>query len=270
MSSERIYTIVSWNVNGYSDDIHAWMLLNLGKIDVFFLSETKRSKEHLENKFKEFSGYKWIINAHVPAHYHGVVMLIRNNISFNQIDACIGSECRKDSKSGNPAIGRIITVQIDKYILVGSYVPNSGVGGEPHKLEYRVSKWDPVFYGYLNKLKEKSPVIWIGDINVALTDNDVSNPKAMKNWAGFRSVEKQGLYNFLLTGWIDIWRSQHPNDKKYTWKGNKHHIENYGMRIDNILVSNNILKIDNIKFDSFLCPEVTLSDHIPLGVRINI
>lgn len=270
MSIERVYTIVSWNVNGYSDDIHQWLFSNLGRFDILFLTETKKSKEYLETCFKDFSGYKWVINSHLPSHYHGVALLIRDNIPFLQEDVCLGIECRKDSKSGNPAVGRVITLRVDKCILVGSYVPNSGIGGEPHKLEYRISKWDPEFYKYLNDLKTKSPVIWVGDINVALTDIDVSNPKAMNSWAGFRPPERQNFYNFLKCGWIDVWRSQHPQEKKYTWKGNKHHIDNYGLRIDNILVSNNILSLNNIMFDSFFFPENTLSDHIPIGVKINM
>lgn len=258
------YVICAWNVNGYSAKIHEWMKEFLRYFDVLFLSETKRSKEYLEDCFKDFVGYKYIINSHNPYRYHGVVMLIRDGINFTQMDVNLGIECRKDSKSGDPTVGRIITIKMDKFIVVGTYIPNSGLTNEPVKYDYRVNKWDPAFYGYLTGLKKISPVVWIGDINVGLTEDDVSNPKYMNNWAGFRKEERLNFYNFLKGGWIDVWRSQHKQEKSYTWKGNKHHIDNYGMRIDNIIVSDSILSLPGIGFDSKLYSSVTLSDHIPV------
>ena len=44
------------------------------------------TKENLEKYFNEFSGYKYIINSHVPCHYHGVAMLIKQGISFQELE----------------------------------------------------------------------------------------------------------------------------------------------------------------------------------------
>lgn len=62
------------------------------------------------------------------------------------------------------------------HIIVGTYVPNSGVTrGDPLKrLGYRVLCWDRDMFAYLVKLEEKyKNVIWFGDLNVARKDNDM-------------------------------------------------------------------------------------------------
>jgi exonuclease III len=62
-----------------------------------------------------------------------------------------------------------------KFLLLTSTVPNSGQKLE--RLKYRTEEWDHDVIQYLIKLQETKPVVWCGDLNVAILDIDVHNPK---------------------------------------------------------------------------------------------
>lgn len=263
------YTIISWNVDNYNSEIHNWLssLINTNKPDVIFLSETKKPDSDLIPFFNQFTDYNYIINAHNPTKWHGVVMLIRKDHFYTQLQIKMCIPTRKDSKDPEAATGRVIAIQLNNKInIIGSYTPNSG-RGEQDKLDYRVKIWDPAFSYILELLRNNGPTLWMGDINVALNDIDVSNPKTMKTWAGFRPEERANLNTLLCQGyWIDIWRHQNLNKQEYTWLSYTRK-PNYGMRLDNIIVSNSLLP--NM-LNAFILSQVpTISDHVPVGVYMS-
>ena len=262
------YTLISYNVDGYNAEIHSYISsLLASKPDVVFLSETKKKREDLIAYFDTFTEYNYIINAHEPARYHGVIMLIRKDHVYEQLNVNLAISCRKDSKSQDAAVGRIITIKLNNVLnIIGSYTPNSGRGGEPDKFDYRVKVWDPAFAYILEILRNSGHTLWMGDINVALNDIDVSSPKTMKVWAGFRPEERANLNALLSSGkFIDIWRRQNPDKREYTWLGYPHR-NNYGMRLDNVIVSESLVPY---MLNSFiLTPSPPHSDHAPVGAYI--
>ena len=264
---------VAWNVNGYSDTIHNHLIDYIADKDpdLIFLSETKKRAEDLTEKFEQLVNYNYIINAHNPYNYHGVAMLIKKDLTFEEIEIKMDIITRKDTNSDEAAKGRIICIYLNNIgCVIGTYVPNSG-SNEPQKLHYRVSVWDPRLSEILNQLADQAPTIWLGDINVALTDNDVSNPKIMANYAGFTLAERANLTNFLASKkWIDIWRENHPDvDFNYTWRGNpikaNTYRAGYGMRLDNIIISADLKEyVDKVYTEDL----VTTSDHVPVCLRL--
>lgn len=268
--NQNTYLIVSWNVDGYGDDIHQWLLqfVKDRRPDVVFLSETKKSADDLQVRFRDFVDYHVIVNVHNPARWHGVAMLIRNDHSYEQLDITMNIPVRSDSKGNEAGLGRIIAICLNRQMhLIGSYTPNSG-SSDLIKLQYRTHTWDPAFFNILEQLRKAGPTMWIGDINVALTDIDVSNPKTMNQYAGCTPGERANLRAILTTGnWTDIWRQQHPNDRVYTWCGAPPR-PNYGLRLDNIIVSESLQsKITN----SFMITECPISaDHIPVCAEVSI
>jgi exodeoxyribonuclease III len=262
------YLIISWNVNGYNSDIHSWLivLIETNKPDIIFLSETKKKVEDLMKFFSAFTEYNVVVNTHNPSKWHGVAMLIRKDHLYEELPVTMNIPVRKDSYSKEAAIGRVIIIKLNKQInIIGSYTPNSG-RSDIIKLDYRTKVWDPTFALLLEILRNNDHTIWIGDINVAPTDMDVSNPKTMKQYAGYTSQERENFASLLNTGnWIDVWRSQHPTERMYTWRGSSQK-QNYGMRLDNIIVSKSLLP--NI-LNSFMITDCPVStDHIPIGTYI--
>lgn len=261
--------LISWNINGYKKDIHDWLksFIEINNPDVIFLSETKKSVEDLQPYFSQFNNYNVIYNVHIPKKWHGVCMLIRKDHNYDQFEVTMGIPSRSDCNDNNPTCGRLISVCIDKkFYLVGTYTPNSGRGMK--YLDYRIDKWDQSFFQILNLIKQNGPTIWMGDINVALDNIDVSSPKVMSNWAGFTPEERSSFGTFLISGeWIDIWRQQHQNVSEYSWRGNGK-LPNYGLRLDNIIISKDLEKFVSNSFMMHDCKNS--SDHIPVGIQVNI
>lgn len=258
--------LISWNVNGYNDVKHQTLmaLIMVRNPDVIFLSETKKSVDVLTPLFNEFNNYSFIINAHDPCKYHGVAMLIRNDHSFVQIPVNLPIPARSDTKNADPTSGRILSIAIDEqYYIIGTYSPNSGCRGLKN-LDYRTQKWDPALFNLLNYYRSQGPTIWLGDINVAPNEIDVSNPRTMEKLPGFTIEERTSFSQFMNTGWIDIWRHQHPDKREYSWIGSRDQ-PNYGLRLDNTIISPDLLHYIT---DSFMLPHIKGSDHIPIGITI--
>jgi exodeoxyribonuclease III len=283
------YYLCAWNVEQYTPLIHAWLktFLENQKPSILFLSETKCSKEKLTEYLLEFNEYSFIMNVHNPSRYHGVAMLIRKNNVFSEISAPFHVKKRSDTNGNNGTCGRVISILFEnKYIVVGTYVPNSGRNNDMKKMEYRIQEWDPSLQDYLNDCATTHPTIWLGDINVALSEQDVSDPKKMKRYAGFTQAERDSFQNFLIRknwvvesqnnswlpeslqnyAWVDIWRNEHKTKKLYSWRGNNMGDNSvYGMRLDNILVSVD-LSSDVVK--TFMINDCPLSDHVPVCAHI--
>lgn len=295
------YCILSWNINKYDKWIHHWLaeVLRTNRPDVIFLSEIKVTESELIRYFSDtnypvFAQYKYIISAHQPAGHHGVAFLIRKDHHVQQYNVNLNIPPRSDNKSGDAATGRLLSILLNnEIIIVGTYSPNSGAGRIPLKnLAYRISTWDPALYYLLNEFKKMKPTIWLGDINVAPTHLDVSYQFQTRQ-AGFTIEERNSFLNFITSpnttnianttnttnisttgsvanklSWIDIWRKQHLQDRVYTWIGSKNkHNESFGMRLDNIIISIDLL---NRALNSFIMPPQysISSDHVPIGVYI--
>lgn len=255
--------ITSWNVNGYNLLIHNWLtaFINISHPDIIFLSETKRGEHDLAKLFSTFIDYNFIINSHTPQHLHGVAMLIRKPHIYQNVPVKMGIPPRSDNKTTEASTGRIILISLNnKMYLIGSYTPNSR-----SNFDYRVNLWDPAFATLLETLRQNGPTMWIGDINVAPTIIDVSNPRSMAKYAGF-SAQERGNFNTLISSgnWIDIWRYKNPTSKLFTWRGSSIK-KDYGMRLDNMVVSNNL--IFNV-MEIIAYHDVPSSDHIMIGAYI--
>jgi exodeoxyribonuclease-3 len=257
--------LLAWNVNGYNDKIHAYTktLLTDIKPDLLFISETHLSKESMEKYLSDFQEYNRVINSHNPDKYHGVAMLIRKTHQYTEVPINLGIPARKDTNRGGPETGRIIAVKINGYTVVGTYTPNAS--RYLRHLPYRVAAWDVAFSELLKSYHKESPVILIGDINVAPESIDVSHPEVMCDKAGFTLAERRSYCEFMSYGWIDVWRLQNPDEVMYTWRGD--HTPGHGMRLDNIIVSP---CLRNKLGEAFIMDECKESDHIIVGLNIRL
>lgn len=259
------YHLISWNVDGYSEPIHEWLssVLLTDQPDVVFLSETKRTEAILRVHFDTFEQYNYVLNPHVPAGMHGVAMLIKKDHTFVQYPVEMNIPSRNDTKSQEASTGRVILVQLNEEInVIGAYTPNSG-----RYLEYRTEIWDPAFVKLLEIARASGPTLWMGDVNVALSDVDVSDPVGMSGWPGFTPIERANFAALLGTGhWLDPWRLQHPNSREYSWLGYLRK-KGYGMRIDNVIVSDTLMP--KVVDTYILTDGPTDSDHVPVGIVLN-
>ncbi len=147
--------------------------------------------------------------------YSGVAVFIRKDSALQPLNIATGlGDATFDSE------GRLMTVHFADFVLVNTYVPNSGLV-KFDRLEFR-KQWDKLLRNHLVELAKQKPVIWCGDLNVAHHEIDVSKPESRRNKVpGFHDDERKGFSEILESGFVDIYRLLHPKVQQFTFWGYK-------------------------------------------------
>lgn len=247
--------IISWNVNG----LRAVLKKGFGDFvksvdpDIICLQETKTPGDQVPLGFDGYHGY-W--NHADKKGYSGTLTLSKKKA----LSVKYGMGIKKHTGEG-----RVITTEHDKFFLVNVYVPNSKRKLE--RLDYRTEQWDVDFLKYLKKLEKKKPVIFCGDLNVAHTEIDLSNPKSNRRHHGFTDEERAGFDNIVAAGFVDSFRAFEKEPGHYTWWSvmNNCRKRNIGWRIDYFCVSKKFMK--SVK-NSCILKDVMGSDHCPVMLEV--
>ena len=247
---------ISWNVNGLRavrkkgfDDI--FLSLNA---DFFCIQETKLQEGQIDIDFPGYESY-WCYAE--KKGYSGTAIFTKHtplSVSYN-----IGIE-------EHGAEGRTITLEYEDFYLVCVYTPNAQDGLK--RLDYRMS-WEDAFREYLCGLDKTKPVIVCGDMNVAHEEIDLKNAKANVGNPGFSDEERAKFTELLSAGFTDSFRYLYPDRRDaYSWWSYRAAARerNVGWRIDYFVVSDRLR--DNIK-DVYILPEITGSDHCPVGLDMS-
>ena len=241
---------ISWNVNGLracqgKGFSNIFRKLNA---DFFCLQETKMQQGQLD---LHFDGYESYWNYADKKGYSGTAIFTRHkplSVSYG-----IGID-EHDHE------GRVITLEMDSFFLVNVYTPNSQDG--LRRLDYRM-QWEDDFQHYLAALDARKPVIVCGDMNVAHEEIDLKNPKSNRRNAGFTDEERQKFSQLLQRGFIDTFRTLHPEDVTYSWWSYrfKAREKNAGWRIDYFVTSERLRpRIAEAKIHT----QILGSDHCPV------
>ena len=247
---------ISWNVNGLRavrkkgfDDI--FMSLNA---DFFCIQETKLQEGQIDIDFPGYESY-WCYAE--KKGYSGTAIFTKHtplSVSYNIGIAEHGTE------------GRTITLEYEDFYLVCVYTPNAQDGLK--RLDYRMS-WEDAFREYLCSLDKLKPIIVCGDMNVAHEEIDLKNAKANVGNPGFSDEERAKFTELLSAGFTDSFRYLYPDRRDaYSWWSYRAAARerNVGWRIDYFVVSDRLR--DNIK-DAYILPEITGSDHCPVGLDMS-
>ena len=240
---------ISWNVNGLRAvagkgfaDIFAEL-----DADFFCIQETKLQAGQID---LEFLGYTSYWDYADKKGYSGTAIWAKHE----PLSVAYGIGVDEHDHEG-----RAVTLEYPDFYLVNTYVPNSQDG--LRRLDYRM-RWEDSFRAYVSKLAAKKGVIICGDMNVAHEEIDLKNPDTNHMNAGFSDEERGKMTELLGAGFIDTWRSQHPEEAKYSWWSYRMAARerNVGWRIDYFLVSENLAPrivstdIHNEIFGSDHCP----------------
>ncbi len=245
---------VSWNVNGLRACVgkgfeDAFKALDA---DFFCLQETKMQAGQLD---LQFDGYQSFWNYADKKGYSGTAIYTRHT----PLGVTYGIGIDEHDHEG-----RVITLEMDGFYLVTVYTPNSQDG--LRRLDYRM-KWESDFLDYLKALDAKKPVVVCGDLNVAHEEIDLKNPKSNRRNAGFTDEERACMTTTLENGFVDTFRTLHPDDEIYSWWSYRFHAreKNAGWRIDYFLVSEGLR--DSIEAAE-IHTEIYGSDHCPVELRL--
>ena len=260
--------IIAWNVNSIRalvDKVNLQEFLDNEKPDIFCMSETKLSCPDLvvrQNLVKRIKGYRYRYYSSCTTRkgYSGTAIWMKKK----PLDVIYGLDNEEVENEG-----RVITVKFKDYILVHVYTPNSGQVLQ--RLDYRVNKWDPIFWDHIGKMQKEKPVILCGDLNVARYEIDLHSPKTNLRSAGFTIEERDSSNKFIeKLKLIDVYRFLNPElkDVYSYWSYMRQSREkNKGWRIDLFLISKDLEK--KIK-DSKILTEQLGSDHAPILLEIVI
>ena len=263
--------ICSWNVNGIRAVERKGLFqpfINELKPDIICLQETKTNREQVEI---DLNGYHEYWNSAERKGYSGTAIFskIEPVTVINGLPEDFIKQYKLDNDSyGDPnSEGRVMTAEYKDYYLVTVYTPNAK--DDLSRLKLRHKQWDPAFLEYLKSLEKNKPVIFCGDLNVAYSEDDLSNPKPNVGKKGFTDEERQGFGQFLNTGFIDSFRIFNKGNGYYSWWSHwaNARARNIGWRIDYILTSKSLVpKIKSAQIHK----DILGSDHCPVSIELDI
>lgn len=249
---------ISWNVNGLRACVSKGSFDDAFRsldADFFCLQETKLQEGQIT---LDLPGYEQFWCYADRKGYSGTAVFTKHaplSVSYN-----LGI-------AEHDAEGRVITLEYPGFYLVCVYTPNSQ--DELRRLDYRMT-WEDAFRSCLKTLDEKKPVIVCGDMNVAHQEIDLKNPRTNRFNPGFTDEERGKFTELLSSGFTDSFRRLYPTlEGAYSWWSYRGRARenNAGWRIDYFLCSDRIAdRIDK----AFICPEITGSDHCPVGLEIEL
>ncbi len=163
--------------------------------------------------------------------------------------------------------GRVLITKFDKFTLLNVYFPNGKSGKE--RLFYKMDFYE-YFLKHINNLRERGEkVIFLGDVNTAHREIDLSRPKENENISGFLAEERRWIDKVIKNGYVDTFRELHPEEVKYSWWSQRSgaRARNVGWRIDYVFVDESLMP--RVK-EAFILNEVMGSDHCPVGIEIEV
>ena len=247
--------LISWNVNGLRAVLRKNFLefLAAESPDILCLQETKARPEDVPPVWPGHYSTYW--NSAVKKGYSGTAIFTR----VPPLHVTTGIMVDDHDNEG-----RVVTAEFADFHLVNVYTPNSQ--RELTRLDYR-QQWDRDFLKYLKKLERKKPVIFCGDLNVAHTEIDLTNPKSNVRNHGFTIEERDGFSALIQAGFIDTFREFEPGGGHYTWWSPMMNARarNVGWRIDYVLIS---AALRPRLQRAFIQSQILGSDHCPVGIEL--
>lgn len=246
---------ISWNVNGLRACVKKgfeetfWAL----DADFFCLQETKLQPGQIE---LDLPGYEQFWCSAEKKGYSGTAIFTKHTPL---------SVTRNLGIPEHDTEGRVITLEYPEFFLVCVYTPNAQDG--LRRLDYRM-QWDDDFRAHIQTLDRMKPVIVCGDMNVAHEEIDLKNPKPNMGNPGFSNEEREKFTQLLDAGMTDTFRFLYPDlEGAYSWWSYRFNARanNAGWRIDYFLCSDRLRERIT---KAYICPEITGSDHCPVGLDL--
>jgi exodeoxyribonuclease III len=248
--------IISWNVNGIRAIVKKNFLeyLEAESPDVLCLQEIKISESARAKEQFDFLDFEEFWNSAERPGYSGTMTLVRHGILASYIPRFSWDD-----------EGRVQIVEFDKFYLANVYFPNAN--HELSRMDFKM-KFNDRLLKEIKKLEKLKPFLVCGDYNVAHNEIDLARPKENVGSPGFTPTERAWMNKFLKSGFVDVFRHEHPDKIQYSWwsyRGGAR-FRNVGWRIDYFCASEKLLK--KVK-KSFIQDDIMGSDHCPVGVILD-
>lgn len=252
--------ITTFNVNSVRTRLpvlERWLKDN--NPDFLFMQETKTQDEFFPSSAFQAMGYRSYF--HGGKSYNGVAVLVKNSI--DDINVTFGF----DDGSFDT---RVLTLKYKSLTVLNTYVPQGKSIEHP---DFNVKK---EFFSSVKNIieREKSGLfLWLGDLNVAPEDMDVTHPEAKRNHVCFCNEIRQ-VFNDTKNSLIDILRLFDKNPDVFTfydYRVKDAVSKNIGWRIDHMLASQKLSELAiTCKTDIEPRNWERPSDHVPLTAEFKL
>ncbi len=259
--------IATWNVNSIRiRDAILSRFVREHSPDVLCLQETKVQDEHFPHDMVRALGYTHLAFTGQKS-YNGVAILSKHPLSHVEThDVLTNGEKRHISAR----LPNGLTVH-NMYVPAGGDIPDPELNRKfADKLRFVrwMEEWAP------KAVDDKSPVVLMGDLNIAPLEHDVWSHKQLLNVVSHTPVEVEAFNRARNSiGWVDVARHFVPeNEKLYSWWSYRNRdwaASNRGRRLDHIWTTP-VLK-SKLQASHIICDArgwETTSDHVPVIMDI--
>lgn len=248
--------IATWNVNSIGARLPRLLpWLEESDCDVIALQETKCADGAFPYADLRAVGYE---AAHAgDGRWNGVAVLSR--IGLDQVDLVL---------EGHPE-PRLASAQCGPLHVTSIYVPNGRALDDPHytykldwlgQLRVRLARFDPA-----------QPLVVMGDVNVARTDDDVWDIAAFADSTHVSAAERAAVDALEQWGLVDVHPRPGKGDRAFTfwdYRAGRFH-KDLGMRIDYVFATPAVPVLD-AWVDREARKGKGSSDHAPVIVDLDL
>jgi exodeoxyribonuclease-3 len=257
--------IATWNINS-AKARQARFIEWLDRVepDVVCLQETKLSDEAFLELFDADAfrrGYQ--VAHHGDGRWNGVAILSRPGLA----DVVRGVPGGPGFPDPEP---RAISATCGGIKIFSLYVPNGRTVDDPH-FAYKLS-WLAALRPILATAAEGTPVMALGDFNIAPTDADVWDPADFVGATHVTDAERQALQEIIDVGFVDLVRRRWPDETVFTYWDYRQLCfpKNLGMRIDLALATDDVAaRAKAVWVDRAARKGSGTSDHAPVVVDLD-
>ena len=201
-------------------------------VDLLFMQETKAVDADFPAAAFKTMGYAPYFCG--EKSYNGVAVVARVPV----LDVCFGFN--DGEQPDFPT--RVLYAKTPSISVLNTYVIQ---GKELTHPDYVLKKrfLDRVRAFFDREVKSDIPFAWVGDLNVAPTEIDVTNPKNKKEHVCFHHEIREKFAHVVSWGLTDLLRRFHPEEGEYTffdYRVKDALSRNIGWRIDHILVNDTL------------------------------
>ena len=251
--------LATWNVNSLNVRLpHVLDWLRDNPVDALCIQETKQEDSKFPYAELAAAGYQSVHAGQKT--YNGVAILSRHEMA----DVERGIFNFEDEQQ------RVISATINGIRVVCVYIVN-GQAVDSDKYTYKMRWLDALTIWLADELKKYPNLVLLGDYNIAPEDRDCHDPAA---WVGQILVsprEREAFQRLTKLGLHDSFRLFEQAEKCFTWWDYRMmgFRRNFGMRIDHILVSDNLKeKCESCVIDKAPRKLERPSDHTPVVLTL--
>lgn len=276
--------IATWNVNSLKarqEAVEKW--LERAAPDILMIQETKLTD--LDAPVMAFGMLGYDLLHHGEGRWNGVGIVTRKGLDVTHVVTNFGDGPVRDSGPGGAGAAtageddfnpfdeaRMLAATVDGVRIVTLYAPNGRVVDSPFyagKLDWyeRLSRW------LAEERTTTEPMVIGGDFNIAPTDADVWDARAVHGGTHVSEPERAAFRALIDWGLVDAYRLRQDAPARFSWwdyrAGNFH--KNLGMRIDHLLVTPPIairVVAAEIDREARKGPPIP-SDHAPVTIDLD-